>query len=116
MANRKRQKKSRPVRPAKAKPRAVKKAAPRSARPRAGSSVAGGIARRQSALLRLSSAIASATTEQEICDSVVNGLQDEALGYTFLGVFLLDDATGDRVMVASVGWKAAKPGFRVSPG
>ncbi|MEA3245808.1 MAG: response regulator [Gemmatimonadota bacterium] len=74
------------------------------------------MARRQSALLRLSSAIAAATTEQEICKSVANGLRDEALGYSFLGVFLLDDATGDRVMVASVGWQAARPGFRLAPG
>ncbi|MEX2181604.1 MAG: response regulator [Gemmatimonadaceae bacterium] len=73
-------------------------------------------ARRQSALLRLSSAIAAATNEQEICESVVNGLRDDALGYEFLGVFLLDDATGDRVMAASVGWTAAKPGWRLAPG
>jgi GAF domain-containing protein len=76
----------------------------------------GAVARRQSALLRLSSAIAAAANEQEICESVVNGLRDEALGYTFLGVFLLDEANGDRVMVASIGWKAAKAGFRLTPG
>lgn len=74
------------------------------------------MALRQSALLRLSSAIAAATTEQEICESVVNGLRDDALGYAFLGVFLIDDATGDRVMVASVGWTAAQPGFRLEKG
>ena len=73
-------------------------------------------ARRQSALLRLSSAIAAATNEREICESVVTGLRDEALGYNFLGVFLVDELTGDRVLVASVGWKAAKPGFRLIPG
>ncbi len=73
-------------------------------------------ARRQSALLRLSSAIAAATNEQQICESVVTGLRDEALGYNFLGVFLLDDKSGDRVLVASVGWKAAQPGFRLAPG
>ncbi|MBW7934663.1 MAG: GAF domain-containing protein, partial [Gemmatimonadaceae bacterium] len=73
-------------------------------------------ARRQSALLRLSSAIAAATSEQDICNAVVTGLRDEALGYTFLGVFLLDDKTGDRVLVASVGWTAAQPGFRLKPG
>ncbi len=73
-------------------------------------------ARRQSALLRLSSAIAAATNEQEICESVVTGLRDEALGYNFLGVFLVDEKSGDRVMVASVGWKAAQPGFRLAPG
>jgi hypothetical protein len=76
----------------------------------------GATARRQSALLRLSSAIAAATNEQEICESVVNGLRDDALGYAFLGVFLIDEATGDRVMVASVGWTAAQPGFRLAKG
>ncbi len=74
------------------------------------------MALRQSALLRLSSAIAAATTEQEICEAVVNGLRDEALGYSFLGVFLIDEASGDRVMVASVGWTAATPGFRLAKG
>ena len=76
----------------------------------------GAMARRQSALLRLSSAIAAASSEQEICGAVVNGLRDEALGYNFLGVFLIDDVTGDRVMVASVGWKAAPAGLRLAPG
>jgi PAS domain S-box-containing protein len=116
MANRKRPKKSRPKRPVKAKPRAAKRPAARTARAQVRPSAAGATTRRQSALLRLSSAIAAATTEQEICDSVVSGLRDEALGYTFLGVFLLDPANGDRVMVASVGWKTGRPGFRLTPG
>jgi PAS domain S-box-containing protein len=115
MANRrKKQPNRRPKKPVKAKPRV----AARRARPSAPASPQANkaMARRQSALLRLSSAIAAATTEEEICESVVSGLRDEALGYTFLGVFLVDEATGDRVMVASVGWKAAKPGFRLTPG
>jgi PAS domain S-box-containing protein len=74
------------------------------------------MARRQSALLRLSSAIASARDEDEICHSVVAGLEDEALGYNFLGVFLVDQDTGDRVLRASVGWKGAEPGMRLGPG
>jgi PAS domain S-box-containing protein len=74
------------------------------------------MARRQSALLRLSSSIAAARDEDEICTSVVRGLRDEALGYYFLGVFLVEPETGDRVMRASVGWKAAGPGFRLAPG
>ena len=73
-------------------------------------------ARRQSALLRLSSLIAEASTEEEICEAVVRGLRDEALGYSFLGVFLVEEVTGDRVLVASVGWTAARPGFRLLPG
>ncbi|HTX67381.1 MAG TPA: hypothetical protein VMD31_16540, partial [Opitutaceae bacterium] len=57
--------------------------------------IAGVTARRQSALLRLSAQIAASTTEDEVCGSVVNGLHDEALGYDFLGVFLVDPADGD---------------------
>ena len=72
--------------------------------------------RRQSSLLRLSAAIASAQTETEVCAAVVDGLHDEALGYAFLGVFLLDPATGDRVLGAAVGWADIPAGMRVPRG
>ena len=62
------------------------------------------MAHRQAALLRLTTAIAAATDEHDVYGSMVNGLHDEAIGYNFLGVFLLDEATGDRVLQASVGW------------
>ncbi len=39
-----------------------------------------GLARRQSALLRLSTSIAAAHTEKEVCASLVQGLHDDALG------------------------------------
>ena len=111
-------KKSAPKRSKKAKPAAAKRTpAPKAAAAgRSASAQTTATARRQSALLRLSSAIAAATNEQEICESVVNGLRDDALGYAFLGVFLLEEATGDRVMVASVGWTEAQQGFRLTPG
>ena len=51
-----------------------------------------------------------------MCVRVVTGLRDEALGYAFLGMFLLDEATGDRVLRASVGWPGAPADFRVPPG
>jgi len=73
-------------------------------------------ARRQLALLRLSAEIAAAPDEEEICRAVVNGLVDPALGYDFLGVFLLDEVTGDRVLHASVGWPDAPKGWRIHPG
>jgi len=76
----------------------------------------GQAARRQAALLRLSAEIAAAPEKEEICRAVVNGLRDPALGYVFLGLFLLDEATGDRVLQASVGWPDAPPGWRVHPG
>ena len=73
-------------------------------------------ARRQVALLRLSAEIAAAPDEEEICRAVVTGLRDPALGYDFLGLFLVDDATGDRVLRASVGWPDAPAGWRVHAG
>ncbi len=76
----------------------------------------GAIAHRQAALLRLSTAIAAADDEKEIYQSVVDGLHDEALGYNFLGVFLLDPETGDRVLQASVGWPDAPAKLRVHAG
>jgi len=74
------------------------------------------MARRQAALLRLSTAIAAATDEAGVYRSMVNGLHDEALGYNFLGAFLLDEATGDRVLQASVGWPDAPHDWRVHRG
>jgi PAS domain S-box-containing protein len=47
---------------------------------------------------------------------MVSGLHDEDLGYNFLGVFLLDDETGDRVMQASVGWPEAPHDWHVHRG
>lgn len=73
-------------------------------------------ARRQAALLRLSTAIAAAEDEEQICHAVVNGLQDEHIGYNFVGLFLVDEATGDRVMRASVGWAGLPTGWRVPLG
>ncbi|HUG27732.1 MAG TPA: response regulator [Gemmatimonadales bacterium] len=76
----------------------------------------GGLARRQSALLRLSADIATAQTEAAVCQAVVDGLHDEALGYAFLGVFLRDPETGDRVLGAAVGWDDIPAGMRVPAG
>jgi PAS domain S-box-containing protein len=73
-------------------------------------------ARRRSALLRLSTQIAAAQDEDAACAAVVAGLQDQALGYDFVGVLLLDPVTGDRVLRASVGWEGTHYGFRIPPG
>jgi PAS domain S-box-containing protein len=73
-------------------------------------------ARRQAALLRLSTAIAAANDEQQVCRAVVQGLQDQHIGYSFVGLFLVDEATGDRVMRASVGWEGIAEGYRVPVG
>ena len=72
--------------------------------------------RRRSALLRLSTGIAAAHEEREVCQAVVDGLHDRDLGYDFVGVFLVDPKTGDRVMQASVGWEGTHDGFRIPAG
>jgi PAS domain S-box-containing protein len=73
------------------------------------------VARRLAALLRLSVEIGAAPDEAAICRSVVQGLH-EGLGYGFLGIFLVDERSGDRVLEASVGWPDAPPRFRLAPG
>jgi len=73
-------------------------------------------ARRQAALLRLTTAIAAAADERAVYGSMVTGLHDEALGFNFIGVFLHDPATGDRVLQASRGWKDVPANWRVKRG
>ncbi len=73
-------------------------------------------ARRQAALFRLSSEIIASQDELQVCRGLVNGLHDDALGYAFLGLFLVDEATGDRVLKASIGWPDAPHEMRVPPG
>ena len=71
---------------------------------------------REAALLRLSTGIAAADTEAAIGEAVVAGLQDAALGFDFVAVLLVDERSGDRVVVASRGCEGAPPGLRVRPG
>ncbi len=66
--------------------------------------------------MRLGTAIAAADTEVEICRAASGGLRDEALGYDFVALLLVDEATHDRVLVASSGWADAPSGLRVRPG
>ncbi|MEE8360938.1 MAG: response regulator [Gemmatimonadales bacterium] len=74
------------------------------------------LVRRQSALLRLSTAIAAADGEGDICQAVVEGLQDESVGYDFVGVFLKEETTGDRILQASVGWSDIPKDMRLPAG
>jgi PAS domain S-box-containing protein len=74
------------------------------------------VASRQDALLRLSTGIAEAESETDVCRAVVDGLYGGALGYDFVAVLLVDQASGDRVLVASAGWKEAPAGLRIRPG
>jgi len=73
-------------------------------------------AHRQAALLRLTTGIVSAHTEDDIYHAMVDGLHDEALGYSFLGAFILEPETGDRVLRASAGWPDAPENWRVHKG
>ncbi|HET7632483.1 MAG TPA: GAF domain-containing protein [Gemmatimonadaceae bacterium] len=73
-------------------------------------------AHRQAALLRLTTGIAAARDEAQVYRSMVDGLQDEALGFNFLGVFLLEPRTGDRVLCASRGWQDVPADWRVARG
>jgi PAS domain S-box-containing protein len=73
-------------------------------------------AHRQAALLRLTTGIVSAHTEDDIYHAMVDGLHDEALGYSFLGAFILEPETGDRVLRASAGWPDVPENWRVHKG
>ncbi len=67
-------------------------------------------------MLRLSTAVASAETERAICQAVTEGLHDEALGYDFLALLLVDEATGERELVARAGPGEVPVGLRIQPG
>ena len=90
--------------------------APRRRRTRVPSARGAPAAARQAALLRLSTAVAAAETERGICRAVTDGLYDEALGYDFLALLLVDDATGERELVASAGPSDVPSGLRIKPG
>ncbi|MEW5941855.1 MAG: PAS domain S-box protein, partial [Chloroflexota bacterium] len=72
-------------------------------------------ARQQAALYRLSSDLASALEETEVCQTIARALHD-TLGYDYLGLFLLDKATGERVLQAKIGWSSAPDDWRIPPG
>jgi len=95
---------------------APRRRSPRPAAKRARTKPTGDQGRRQAALLRLSSEIAAAESEVEICRAVANGLRDEALGYDFVALLLVDEATGDRVLVATSGDAELPADLRVRPG
>jgi len=86
------------------------------ARQASGAPAASNEVRRQAALLRLSTEIAAAESEVEICRAVARGLHDEALGYDFVALLLVDERTGDRVLVATAGVAELPGDLRVRPG
>ena len=56
-----------------------------------------------SALFRMASDLAATIDEAEVCRRVVHGLHD-TLGYDVLALYMLDEATGDRLHAASIGY------------
>jgi len=67
----------------------------------------------QDALFRLSAEVAATVEELDVCERVVKILRD-TLGYDFVALLLVDESTGDRVLVASVGYE--NPPSPIEPG
>ena len=72
-------------------------------------------ARQQVALFQLSAGLAVTLDEADVCQEVVRGLH-ETLGYDYLGLFLVDESTGERVLHSSVGWVDPLLDWRIPPG
>jgi PAS domain S-box-containing protein len=70
-------------------------------------------ARRQAALFLLSAELAASLEEDEVYRRVVDGLH-ATLGYDFVAIFMMDEATGKRFMKASIGFD--DPPRILSPG
>ncbi len=76
---------------------------------------AGAQARRQAALSRLSAELAAALDENDVCRRVVDGLHD-TLGYDALALYMVDQATGDLVLAAAVGYDETVTSLRPGEG
>ena len=71
--------------------------------------------RRQAALFRLSADLAAVLEESEVCRRVVAGLH-ATLGYDFVAFFLVDESTGERVMMDSIGFVDPPARLKVGEG
>jgi PAS domain S-box-containing protein len=71
--------------------------------------------RQHAALFQLSADLAITRDEADVCREVVRGLHD-TLVYDCLGLFLLDEDTGERMLRASIGWPDAPSNWRIPPG
>ncbi|MBI5034186.1 MAG: PAS domain S-box protein [Chloroflexi bacterium] len=72
-------------------------------------------ARRQEALYHISTSLTYIRKPSELCQVVTQACRD-FLNYAYLGIFLLDPATGDRVLHAYYGWQDIIPYWRFHPG
>ncbi|MBK7474628.1 MAG: GAF domain-containing protein [Haliscomenobacter sp.] len=73
-------------------------------------------ARQQEALFHLSAGIASAETEERICEAVVNGLKYPGLGYFHVAILGMDQFTHDRILIATSGNVQVEKGMRIPSG
>ncbi len=71
---------------------------------------------RKAALFRLSARLAAADDEDGVCTSVVQDLQNEALGYNYVALMLVDERSNERVMRASAGSFPAPTDMRIPAG
>ena len=65
--------------------------------------------------MHLSAELTATLEEGQVCQRIVHSLHD-SLDYAFVGLLLVDEVTGDRVLVATVGWEVKPGSFRLSPG
>ena len=72
-------------------------------------------AERQAALYRISTSLAQRRGARELCQAVAAATR-EILHYPYLGVFLIEPETGDRVLQAQAGWDDAPEDWRLKPG
>ena len=72
-------------------------------------------ASQQAALFQLSTELAPVLDEDTICRKVVESLFQH-LGYDYVGLYLVDAATGDRVLKHSSGWEGEADLPRIPPG
>ncbi|MEA3350160.1 MAG: GAF domain-containing protein, partial [Chloroflexota bacterium] len=70
--------------------------------------------KQQAALLDLSTSLAVSIKEDILLETAVKGLQTN-LSYDHLGIFLVDERTGDRVLRASEGWEDIPDDWRIPP-
>lgn len=72
-------------------------------------------AKQQTALFQLSTELATAPDEKSIAHQLLNSLC-HTLGYDYLGFYLVDKKSGDRVLQASAGWLDTLEITRIPPG
>jgi signal transduction histidine kinase/DNA-binding response OmpR family regulator/HAMP domain-containing protein len=71
-------------------------------------------AQRQEALYRVSTSLVNLQGAEKLCETVVQACR-ASLGYNYIGIFLKDPETDDRVLYAASGWDDAPKYWRLHP-